>query len=140
MGWSAKVYILMAIAKSSRVLRNWQKDLNSEKVIPRPSGMRSRSLSRYISYLTMPNFINYCITYDMNISKNCWTQNHYYNHSSANFWMYANTNLVCIYYQPLVQKRFLHINTFPSTADDNYTSAIQYESCTPLLAFWHLLE
>lgn len=30
----AKLYICMAMAKSSRLLRNWKKDLNSSKVIP----------------------------------------------------------------------------------------------------------
>lgn len=31
---AAKLYICMAIAKSSRLLRNWKKDLNSSKVMP----------------------------------------------------------------------------------------------------------
>ena len=30
----AKLYISMAMVKSSRLLRNWKKDLNSSKVIP----------------------------------------------------------------------------------------------------------
>ncbi len=30
----AKLYICMAMAKSSRLLRNWKKDLNSSKVMP----------------------------------------------------------------------------------------------------------
>ena len=54
---SARVYIFMAIWKSSRLLRNRQKSLNSSKVMPlrsRPSALSlcnlSASLSSIVSY------------------------------------------------------------------------------------------
>ena len=54
---SARVYIFMAIWKSSRLLRNKQKSLNSSKVMPlrsRPSALSlcnlSASLSSIVSY------------------------------------------------------------------------------------------
>lgn len=50
MAWSLSVYIRMAMLKSSRLFKNWQKSRNSLKVTPFSCLTRSSKRSKYMSY------------------------------------------------------------------------------------------
>lgn len=91
-GWFAKVNSRMVMAKSSRLLRNWQNALNCSNEIPRVSGMRSWRRSKTASYPVESKYV-------------------YLKRLQPNFFDGLQTNVVCEIWCQMPHFNYNHTNT-----------------------------